>query len=155
MEFRYTGLPVEPFAHLFSLGDAELEARAIRRMIADEKPGFPCRVTLEDAEPGESVLLLPYEHHAARSPFRAAGPIFVREGAHATFDRVGQLPEVLLCRTLSVRAYSEDGMMVDAELVEGWDVESLFARFFDHSKTAYVHIHFARRGCYACRVERT
>ena len=26
-------------------------------MVADSKPGFPCRVTLEDAEPGERLIL--------------------------------------------------------------------------------------------------
>jgi len=154
MDYRYTGLPAELFVHLFSLADAELEARAMRRMIADEKPGFPCRITLEDAEPGERVLLLPYEHQPTRSPFRAAGPIFVREAACRSFDRVGQPPEVLRTRTLSVRAYAGDGMMVDADIVEGRNVEELLARLFDSDATDYAHIHFARRGCYACRVER-
>jgi hypothetical protein len=126
----------------------------MRRMIADEKPGYPCRVSLEDAEPGERLILLPFEHQPAHSPYRAAGPIFVRETAHATFDRADELPPVLVGRMLSVRAYDSDGSMVDADVVDGVAVETLLARLFDRADTSYVHVHFARRGCYACRVER-
>ena len=83
MKFRFQGLLVAPFAPLFALSDTELEARGMRRMIADEKPGFPCRVSLEDAEPSERVLLTNFEHQPAHSPYRATGPIFVRENAGA------------------------------------------------------------------------
>jgi hypothetical protein len=154
MDFRYRGLQVESFAPLFSLTDKELERRSVRRMLVDEKPGFPCRVTLEDAEPGEKVLLLAYEHQPANSPFRAAGPIFVRENALDSFDRVGAPPSVLMSRLLSVRAYAQDGMMVDADVAEGGDLEMLLERLFAREDAAYAHIHFARRGCFACRVER-
>jgi len=92
MPFRYIGLPFDSFAALRALSEEELAARGIRRMIVDEKPGFPCRITLEDAEPGESVLLLPFEHQSAHSPYRASGPIFVRENADAPYDRVGECP---------------------------------------------------------------
>src|SRR5271156_2349815 len=105
MTFRYVGLSPTPFAALLALDDADLTARGMRRMIADEKPGFPCRVSLEDAEPGERLILLPFEHHPAHSPYRAAGPIFVRETARATYDQSGALPPVLRSRLLSVRAY--------------------------------------------------
>ena len=154
MPYRFRGLSAEPFAPLLALGDAELEVRGMRRMIADEKPGFPCRVSLEDAEPGERLILLPFEHHPAHSPYRAAGPIFVRETARATYDRSGDLPPVLRGRRLSVRAYDREGLMVDADVVDGADVDALLARLFGRGDTDYIHIHFARRGCYACRVER-
>jgi hypothetical protein len=154
MELRYKGLSAGDFSHLFALTDDELAARGMRRMIADTKPGFPCRVTLEDAEPGERVLLLPFEHQPAHSPYRASGPVFVREGARATFDRVDELPQVFRGRMLSLRAYADDGMMVDAEMVEGDAVEPLLLRLFEREDTRYVHVHFARRGCYAARVER-
>lgn len=154
MDLRYLGLKSADFSHLFGLSDAELVGRGIRRMIAKEKPGFPCRVTLDDAEPGEPVLLLPFEHHPARSPYRASGPIFVREGDMPTFDGSGEVPSALRERLLSVRAYDAQGMMVDAEVIEGADVVPLLERLFQRPDAAYAHIHFARRGCYACRVER-
>jgi hypothetical protein len=154
MDFRYRGLPAARFAHLFGLADSELIARGMRRMIVDEKPGFPCRVTLEDAGPGERVLLLAFEHQPAQSPYRASGPIFVREGDHPTFDRVSEPPEVFRGRPLSVRAYAAYGMMVDADVTDGAQVERMLARLFERTDTNYVHVHFARRGCYAARVER-
>jgi hypothetical protein len=154
MPFRFRGLSAEPFAPLMALSDAELEVRGMRRMVADAKPGFPCRVSLEDAEPGERLVLLPFEHQPAHSPYRAAGPIFVREAVQTTFDRLGELPPVLLGRMLSVRAYDKDSMMIDADVVEGSAVEPLLARQFARADTDYIHIHFARHGCYACRVDR-
>jgi len=154
MPFRYVGLPPKSFAPLFALSDDELLERGMRRMIADAKPGFPCRVTLEDAEPGESVLLLPFEHHPAHSPYRASGPIFVREEAKASFDQVGAPPASLSGRMLSVRAYAQDGMMVDADVTPGEELEVLLERLFAHAAVAYVHVHNAKRGCYAARVER-
>jgi hypothetical protein len=154
MELRYQGLAADRFSHLFELGDHALHARGMRRMIADAKPGYPCRVTLEDAGPGEHVLLLAFEHQPAHSPFCASGPIFVREGLRETFDRVGAPPPVLHGRPLSVRAYAADGMMIDADVTDGASVVPLLQRLFDAPETAYAHVHFARRGCYACRVER-
>ena len=151
---RFKGLPLDPFAPLFGLSDVHLAEKNCRRVVADSKPGFPCRVTLEDAEPGERLLLLTYPHQPAHSPYKASGPIFVREMAREMFDRVGVVPGVLHGRLLSIRAYDETGMMIDAEVVEGDAMDPVLARFFDNAETAYAHIHNARRGCFACRVER-
>ena len=154
MSFRFKGIPRAPFEALFALDDAALAERDISRVIADEKPGFPCRVSLADAEVGERVLLLAYPHQPAHSPFKASGPIFVRENARETFDRVGELPEVLKNRLLSIRAYDAAGMMVDADVAEGAGVEPLIKKFLARADTDYLHVHFARRGCFSCRVER-
>ena len=78
--FQFIALAPEPFVPLFLLSDAELKAMNARRMVVEAKPGVPCRVSLADAEVGETVLLLPYPHHEVASPYRGAGPIFVREG---------------------------------------------------------------------------
>jgi hypothetical protein len=154
MSFRYRGLPLAPFAPLFALDDASLAEKGFKRMVVDEKPGFPCRITLEDAEPGERVLLVTYAHQEAHSPYKSSGAIFVRENAREAFDRVDEVPPVLRGRLLSLRAYDEAGMMLDAELVEGKEIETLLERFFASEATAYVHVHNARRGCFACAVER-
>jgi hypothetical protein len=153
MSFRVVGLDPAPFAPLVFLSDDELAAKGMRRMIADNKPGYPCRVTLEEAEPGERVLLVGYQHQKAHSPYDAGGPIFVRESARDTFDRVGELPPVFNGRLLAVRAYDADGMMIHAEVVDS-DPRALFAQFFADPATRYLHVHNARRGCYSCRVER-
>ncbi|MBI3675545.1 MAG: DUF1203 domain-containing protein [Proteobacteria bacterium] len=125
----------------------------MRRYVADEKPGFPCRVTLEDAEPGERVLLLPYRHQPAHSPYRASGPIFVRERAGEAFDGT-DVPEVLRSRLLSLRAYDGQDLIVEADVAEGTAIKPALERLFARADTDYVHVHYARRGCYACRVDR-
>jgi Protein of unknown function (DUF1203) len=81
--FKLVGLPFEPIAHLFALSDMELAACNARRIFATTKPGFPCRVSLADAEVGEELLLLPFEHQAASSPYMSSGPIFVAQGGDA------------------------------------------------------------------------
>jgi hypothetical protein len=156
MSFRISGLPLESFAHLIGLSDTELLARGARRMIADEKPGFPCRVTLADAEPGESLILANYQHQPeSGSPFRATGPIFVREAVKQAVDPIfDQVPDCLAGRLLSLRAYDSGGMMLDADVIEGKELEPAIARMFANSDINYLHAHYAKRGCYACRIDR-
>jgi hypothetical protein len=154
MEFRIRGLPAAPFAPLFSMSDAELaHHRAVRR-VADEKPGFPCRVSLADAEPGEEVLLLNYEHHAVETPYRASHAIFVRAAARETYDAVGEIPEALRTRLISLRSFDAQGTMIGAEIAEGRVLEPLVRQFLSNPEAAYLHAHFARRGCYAALIER-
>ena len=155
MNFRITGLSPEPFKALFPLDDAELTARGAQRVFADDSsPGYPCRVSLAHAAPGEELILISYEHQAARSPYRAAGPIFARKAATVAFDGVNIVPEPMRVRLLSARAYDTGDMIVEAEVVDGSQIESLIERFFQRDEVAYLHLHYARRGCYACRVDR-
>jgi len=152
--FRIHALPAAQFQPLFALSDDELAARDIHRAVADGPNAYPCRVSLRDAQPGERLLLLPYEHHALATPYRASGPIFVREAAADTTFSNDEVPDQLRRRLLSIRAYGEDGMMRIADVVEGRDIESLIARFFERADVAYLHVHFAKYGCYACRITR-
>ncbi len=154
MSFRITGLEPEPFAPLFALNDAELEARTARRVLVERERSAPCRVTLEDAHPGERVLLVNYEHQPAPTPFRASHAIFVREGARERFDRIDEIPGALRRRMLSVRAFDTEGMMIDASLVDGGEVESALEASFTNANVAYVHLHYAVRGCYSARADR-
>ncbi|GAB2178846.1 DUF1203 domain-containing protein [Dongia sp. agr-C8] len=155
MSFRISSLPVEPFQALFGLSDEELLKHGARRAIADEKPGFPCRVTLADAEPGESLLLLNYGHlDEQSSPYRAKGPIFVREAAKQGRDVVDAVPDYLARRLLSIRAYDKDGMMLEADVVDGRELSPMIEKMFAIDGVDYLHAHFARRGCYAARIDR-
>lgn len=155
MNFRITGLPLEPFRDLFALDDEALRARGARRVIADEHSGFPCRITLQDAEPGESLILLSFPHlDDAATPYHASGPIYVREAAVERFEAVNTVPAQQRKRHLSVRAYSADHLMRAADVVEGGQLEMLIDRLFADPKVAYLHVHNALPGCYACRVDR-
>ena len=151
--FRVTGLSVQPFEHLFGLSDEALAAHRVVRYRVDAKPGYPDRVELRDAEVGESVLLVNHAHLPDEGPYRSSHAIFVIEGASRTFDAIDVVPEVLRTRTLSVRAFGRDGLMVDADLVDGRAVEDLIARFFRDEGVVYLHMHYAKRGCFACRVD--
>jgi hypothetical protein len=152
MDYIVKGLPRAPFQPLFGLDDAVLRARGIARVVADARPGYPCRITLEDAEPGETLLLLNWRHLDADTPYRGDGPIFVRESATATREVRNAIPDQQRSRLLSVRAYDAGGWMQDAEVVEGVDLEALVARLFADPRIAFLHAHNARRGCYACRI---
>lgn len=152
--FQFVALPAERFAPLFAQSDAELHAAGIRRMTVDEKPGFPCRVSLTDAEVGETVLLLPFTHHDANSPYRASGPIFVRRGVKSATPAPGDIPAMFLSRKLSVRGYDANAMMVAAKVVEGSELAATIRKLFGRDEVSYVHVHNAGPGCYNCTVVR-
>jgi Protein of unknown function (DUF1203) len=158
MDFRITGLPLGPFVPFFSMSDAELLAYGARCVVAkaaDAPAMQPCRVSLRDSEPGEVSILLNHAHHVApTSPYRASGPIFVREGVPETASFLNQVPAQQRTRLLSVRAYDAAGIMVDAEVAEGTELEMIIDRMFRRDDVAFLHAHNARRGCYSCRIDR-
>ncbi|HTT44370.1 MAG TPA: DUF1203 domain-containing protein [Steroidobacteraceae bacterium] len=154
MAFRITGLPAANFEPLFGLSDAELARRGVTRVVADQAPGFPDRVELRDAAPGETLLLLNYEHQPARNAYRASHAIFVREGARATYNQIDEVPAVLRARMISLRAFDAHDLMVDADLADGRELEPAIERLLQRNDVAYLHAHYAKRGCYAARIER-
>ena len=154
MTFRITGLPADSFRPLFGLPDDELGRRGARRCVAHAKPGYPDRVELRDAEPGESLILVNHEHLPEDTPYRASHAVFVLENAGERFDRVGEIPPAMRERLLSLRAFDREHMMVDADVVHGKEVEPVIERLLAEPRTAYVHAHYAKAGCYAARIER-
>ena len=152
--FRLVGLAADNFEPFFAMSDDELAALGARRVLADESPGFPCRVSLVDAEVGEELLLLPFEHLSARSPYRASGPVFVRAGARRAVLERGVVPPYVTRRLMSVRAYDASDMMVAGEVCKGADVHATLERLMADDAVAFVHLHNAKRGCFSCRVER-
>ncbi len=154
MDFQISGLPLAPFAPLFALSDAELADRAIVRKVVEESPGTPCRVSLQDADVGERVLLLNYEHLPVSSPYRATHAIFVRERAVEAKPRVNEVPEVLARRLLSLRAYDSKGMMQTADVVQGREIRPAIEAMFADPKVEYIHAHNAKPGCFAARIDR-
>lgn len=154
MSFRITGLPADRFGALYGLDDAALAARGVVRMRVTHAPGFPDRVTLADAAPGSTVLLLNYEHQPAATPFRASHAIYVLEGADRTYDEVDKVPLALACRPLSVRAFDARHWIREARIVPGEHLGSAIGALLADPAAAYLHVHYAAFGCYAARVER-
>lgn len=154
MSFQISGLPAATFLPLFTMSAAQLATRAAIRLVADRRPGFPCRVSLREAEPGETLLLLNYEHLPVAGPYRSRHAIFVRENAAEAQLDVDEVPEVLLTRVLSVRAFDNTGMMMDADVVDGRALARAINRLLADRQVEYLHVHNAKRGCYAARVSR-
>jgi len=153
MSFRITGLDPAPFAHLHALSDQQLAEQGVERVRVDEKPGAPCRISLEDAEVGESVLLLSYEHQPADTAYRQQGPIFIRETTRR-FEAVNAIPATFTPRLLSLRGFNAEGSMIEADVVQGANAAQAIERFFATANVAYIHAHYAKRGCFAARIDR-
>ncbi|MDR3509028.1 MAG: DUF1203 domain-containing protein [Caulobacteraceae bacterium] len=155
MSYVVSGLDPAPFLPLFGLSDAALAEQGVVRVIAGADGYYPCRVTLADAAPGQSLLLLNHEHQPAASPYRARHAIFVNEAARETCRLVDRMPDILATRRLiSLRAYDEAGMMLDGDVVTGPEVEARCLRMLDLEDVVYVHAHNPGRGCYAARIDR-
>ena len=155
MTYRITGLDPAPYLPLFGLSDDELAVRGIVRMTVNEKPGFPCRVTLEDREIGESVLLLNHVSHDVANPYRASHAIFVTEGGTEVAEFVDEVPPVFAARVLSLRGFDKDGMMADAILTQPGEAEAGIRKLFDNPEIETIHAHNAVRGCFAAKIERS
>jgi Protein of unknown function (DUF1203) len=154
MNFQIKALDHNRFAQLFAMSDTQLADMKAVRQTATSKPGFPCRVSLADAEIGEELILVNFEHQAGSSPYRAAHAIFVRKGAEQVHPDIGEVPELFLGRTLSLRAFDDQAMIVAADLIDGKDLGGSLNRLLNDPATDYVHIHFAKFGCFAARADR-
>ncbi len=154
MTFRIVALDAALFAPLVHLSDAELASRNIVRRVCTAFPGSPCRVSLADAEVGETLLLLNFEHLAVASPYRSTHAIFVREGVAAATLAPGEVPLIITRRLISMRGFDAAGMMTGADVVPGSEVAGLLDRMFADSATVHVDLHNARPGCFAARAIR-
>ncbi len=154
MAFVISGLRSNEFEELNGLSEEQLAERNVLAYVADEKPGFPCRVSLEDAEVGERVFLLNYTYQPNETPYKASHAIFVREYATDSWPCVNYVPESLSSRLLSLRGFDANHMMIEADIAQGAEVQLLLERFFANAAVAYVQLHFARRGCYAAVAHR-
>ena len=154
MGFVINGLLAKPYLHLYGLSDEALAKQGVKRYVADEAPGFPDRIEMRDAELGESLLLLNHVSLPENTPYRASHAIFILEGAKETYTGLNEIPPVMFTRMLSLRAFDDEGMMVDADLAKGHDIETAIERLFENSQIAYIHAHNALRGCYSGRIDR-
>lgn len=155
MSFMITGLPVDEFRPLFGLSDPALAARGVIRHVATAPVGFPCRITLEDAAAGQTLLLLNYEHQSADTPYRSRHAIYVSEAAMQTRRVVDEIPGCLSVRPLiSLRAFDAGGMMTAAEIAPGAELTPVIERMLADPQVSYLHAHNAGRGCYAARIDR-
>ncbi len=156
MPYNFQMFPIhqESISSFVNLGEKELKNLGIIKTIVDEKPGYPCRLSLQDAEIGEEVLLFTYQHHKVSSPYQSSGPIFVRTNAEKATLAQNEIPLMLHHRLLSLRIYDKDAMMIDARTVEGKDLGGVLQDVLANGRVDYLHVHNAGPGCYNCLVRR-
>ncbi len=154
MSFQIHALPAGDYQKYFAMDAADLAAHNAQIHVVSAKPDAPCRVRLEDAEIGERVVLVNYEHQPADSPYRSAHAIFVAEGAEQAMLDIGMVPDSLTCRTLSVRGFDRADCIQDAHIVDGADLAARLSEIFTDHTIEYVHVHYAQRGCFAAKATR-
>jgi Protein of unknown function (DUF1203) len=154
MTYVTRGLDPAQFQPLFDLADEELASRGVVRMKVTEKPGFPCRISLEDRDAGETVLLLNHVSHDVANPYRASHAIFVAKGADEAAEYVDEVPPVFGHRVLSLRGFDAHGMMTDAALSQAGDADADIRTLFANPVIETIHAHSATRGCFVARIER-
>lgn len=149
MSFIISGLPIEQFRPLFSMSDTALAEKGVVRKIADAKPGYPCRISLEDAEPGDQLLLMHYENHRVQTPYRSAYAIYINEAA--TEQRIvrDSVPGALQGRPIALRVFNETGMLINAALCLDGNVANAIETAFETAEASYIHLHNAAHGCFA------
>ena len=155
MSFVIAGLDPAPFRKFVGASDAELAAFGVIRRIADAKPGFPCRISLEDAEPGDALLLLNFESHRAPTPYRSAYAIYVNEKSNHAARYENEIPPVMRARPLALRWFDEAGLLVGASLALKADAREAILAAFERDDVASIHVHNAAHGCFAAKVTRT
>lgn len=153
MTYRIEGLRPQDFKHLFGRPEDELKAMGVVRVIADG-PGYPCRITLQDARPGEALLLLNHVSLDTDTPYRSAHAIYVREGAEEAASYVDEPAPVMATRTLSLRGFDSAGMLRDARLASPGVADEQIRTLFDNPDVAVIHAHNAAAGCFSARVVR-
>lgn len=154
MTYRITGLDPEPFAAFVGADDATLAEHGAVRVRATSKPGYPCRITLQDADPGETLILLNHVSHDVATPYRSAYAIYVRECAIEPASYEDALPPVFENRPIAFRAFGADGMLRNAALALPGEADKKIRALFDQPEIAYLHAHNAAHGCFSAKVER-
>ena len=120
------------------------------RVRVDKPNAYPCRRCLQDGEVGETMVLCSYDPFVGASPYSGPGPIYVHDRDCTAFDGRA-VPDQLTRRLLSVRAYDEGHMLVDADVVEGAELPATAQRLLRGA--SYLHVHNARPGCFAARID--
>ena len=153
MAYRIEGLAPEAFESLFGMTDGELAARGAMRVTADSASDYPCRVSLEDAEPGEELVLLNYVSHDVGGPFRTAYAIYVRKAAAAA-SFSDEAPLYLDKRTLGLRGFDAAGMLRGALLAMRGEADARIRELLERPEIDTIHAHNAAYGCFLARIER-
>ncbi len=155
MNFQLRALAHDQFQHYYGLSDEVLCEQKVIAYIADAETGYPCRVTLKNAQLGDRLLLINYTHHNVDNPYHGSHAIFVIDGAHSCVFSINEVPELITQYYLSIRAFGNNDLMIDADTVQGQKVSQSIKQMFANHEVSYLHIHTAKRGCFLAKVIRS
>jgi hypothetical protein len=153
MTYSIAGLDPTSFGPLFAA--ERIDPAYAKRVVATSATGFPCRVSLEDAEIGDHLMLVHHVSNDVAGPFRMAHAIYVRDGARQASKVHDTVPPMLNRRTLSLRAFDGEGMLRRAMLAEPGGTDERIRELFADSSIAYIHAHNAAYGCFLAAIERS
>lgn len=155
---RFHCVPVDPaVAERFRTTGLDDRGLTVRRMTATEAGGFPCRVCLRLARPGEDVLLGSYNLPKPTGTYWTPSPIFVHAAPCTPYAGTDEVAEIIRENGLvSVRAYDAEGMCLYdlGHVTVGTEIDGPLTRALADPRTDFVNIHTARPGCLLSRVER-
>lgn len=154
MAYRIHGLPPARYDGLFEMTDGELAERRAVRVTADKPGAFPCRVTLEDVEPGEQLVLVNHVSNDVDGPFRTSHAIYVRKGAVQAARYEDEIPAMIDRRTIGLRAFDAAGMLRAGMVVAPGEADARVRDLFADADIATIHAHTAAYGCFLARIER-
>ena len=154
MTYVIEGIDPDPYLHLHDRSDAELAECGIVRVRADAPHSAPCRFSLVDAKPGESLLLLNHESRGGHGPYTTRHAIYVREAATHSARYVDEIPPVMVRRVLSLRGFDSEGMMVDALIAQPGEADAGLRQMFENPMVTEIDVHNATRGCFSARARR-
>jgi hypothetical protein len=123
-------------------------------VIANSNHGFPCRVSLRDADEGDALILFHHVSHEVATPYRSAYAIYVRETADAAAVYVDETPPVFEGRPIALRGFDADGNLLGAALALPGQADARIRELFESDDIAYIHAHNAAHGCFSAAIER-
>jgi len=149
--FRIIPLPTEI---------AEAARRAVtvgtadHALITASSPGSsPCRHCLRWAQPGERVILFPYAAIPSGRPYAERGPIFVHAEKCERYRATDEYPAEFRNGRV-FRAYDSNYNLIDAQVVNGSEPETVIQELFENPETAFVDARSVTHGCFTFRVQR-
>jgi hypothetical protein len=154
MTYQITGLSPQSFSSLIGADDMTLGDAGAIRVTATADAGFPCRISLQDANAGETLILLHHTSHDVATPYRSSYAIYIRENATQAAHYVDALPPVFEGRPLGLRGFDAKGMLRGAMLALPGQADARIREMFENDEIAYIDAHNAAHGCFAARVER-
>lgn len=85
-------------------------------------------------------------------PYHGSHAIYLWEGCNDQGIYINEITESIVARLLSLRAFGENHLMLQADICKGADMKMLLKFFFDYPSVGYIHIHNAKQGG-ACLAE--